>query len=58
LFLLKHLPNLDDPPQVLQGEIFLRLFKIAEIAGFSREEQDAYESSLKYYRDVCKTGDG
>jgi predicted transposase/invertase (TIGR01784 family) len=52
LFLLKHLPNLDDPPQPLQDEIFRLLFEVAEIANFSREEQKAYQNSLKYYRDL------
>ena len=52
LFLLKHLPNLEDQPQTLQEEIFQQLFTIAEIANFSREEQNAYENSLKYYRDL------
>ena len=52
LFLLKHLPDLNDPPQVLQEETFRQLFEVAEIANFSIEEQDAYENSLKYYRDL------
>jgi predicted transposase/invertase (TIGR01784 family) len=52
LFLLKHLPNLDDPPQPFQEDIFKLLFEVAEIANFSREEQEAYQNSLKYYRDL------
>jgi predicted transposase/invertase (TIGR01784 family) len=52
LFLLKHLPNLDEPPKSLQGEVFNLLFRIAELANFTRQELDAYESSLKYYRDL------
>lgn len=30
----------------------MRLFEVAEIANFSIVEQDAYEDSLKYYRDL------
>ncbi len=52
LFLLKHLPDLSDPPQSLQEVTFKQLFEVAEIANFSAEEQDAYEDSLKYYRDL------
>lgn len=33
-------------------ETFQKLFEAAEIAGFSSEEKDAYEDSLKYYRDL------
>ena len=52
LYLLRYLPNLDDPPANLQEDSFKRLFEVAEIANFSIEEQDAYEDSLKYYRDL------
>ncbi|MEO1394847.1 MAG: Rpn family recombination-promoting nuclease/putative transposase [Cyanobacteria bacterium J06634_5] len=52
LFLLKHLPELGDPPKALQEQTFRQLFETAEIANFSLDEQDAYEDSLKYYRDL------
>ena len=52
LFLLKHLYELNDRPEVLQEGIFRRLFEVAEIAQFSRAEQEGYENSLKYYRDL------
>lgn len=52
LFLLRHLPDLDDPPAAFQEDPFMRLFEVAEIANFSIAEQDAYEDSLKYYRDL------
>ncbi|MEL6555408.1 MAG: Rpn family recombination-promoting nuclease/putative transposase [Cyanobacteria bacterium J06621_11] len=51
LFLLKHLPDLTAPPDVLKEDTFERLFEVAEIAKFSVVEQNAYENSLKYYRD-------
>ena len=52
LFLLEHLPDLDDPPPALQEDTFLQLFEVAEIANFSYSELDAYGDSLKYYRDL------
>ncbi|MEO0648613.1 MAG: Rpn family recombination-promoting nuclease/putative transposase, partial [Cyanobacteria bacterium J06650_10] len=52
LYLLKHLSELSDPPEALQESRFSKLFEVAEIANFSPEEQDAYEDSLKYYRDI------
>jgi predicted transposase/invertase (TIGR01784 family) len=52
LYLLKHLAELSDRPQSLQEEIFNDLFDAAEIANFSPTEQDTYQNSLKYYRDM------
>lgn len=52
LFALRHLAELSDRPQPLQEGVFSRLLDVAEIANFSRTEQETYESSLKYYRDL------
>ncbi|NEQ98856.1 MAG: Rpn family recombination-promoting nuclease/putative transposase [Cyanothece sp. SIO2G6] len=52
LYLLRHLPELDDRPAPFQDSVFLELFEIAEIANFSSDEQETYERSLKYYRDL------
>ncbi|NET62607.1 MAG: Rpn family recombination-promoting nuclease/putative transposase [Symploca sp. SIO2E6] len=52
LFLLRHLSKLEAPPEALQEVVFERLFEISEIANFSAVEQEAYENSLKYYRDL------
>jgi len=52
LFVLKHLPNLQDRPAALQERVFQKLFKQAEIAQFSVADREAYEDSLKYYRDL------
>ncbi|MDV3350643.1 Rpn family recombination-promoting nuclease/putative transposase [Leptothoe sp. LEGE 181152] len=52
LYVLRHLPELDDRPQPFQDPVFLQLFEIAEIANFSPTEQDSYQNSLKYYRDL------
>ena len=52
LYVLKHLPYLDNRPKALQEKIFARLFEAAEIAKFTPDERERYESSLKYYRDL------
>jgi predicted transposase/invertase (TIGR01784 family) len=52
LFLFRHLAQLDAPPPPLQEEIFTELFEVAEIANFSPDEQQSYQNSLKYYRDL------
>ncbi len=52
LYVLKHLPNLENRPKALQERIFQKLFDAAEIARFQPEEKAAYEVSLKYYRDM------
>ena len=46
VFLLKHLSQLDHPPEKLQEEIFNQVFEIAEIAKFSPDEQKVYQNSL------------
>lgn len=57
LFVLRHLPDLQDRPKALQERIFEKLFKTAEIAKFSQKERQEYEDSLKYYRDLVNTVD-
>ena len=52
LFVLKNLHKLDRVPDKLRENIFLQLFKTAEIAKFTPEEHKNYENSLKYYRDL------
>ena len=52
MFLLRHLAELNDRPQRLEEGIFPELFAAAEIANFSPTEQETYQNSLKYYRDM------
>ncbi|MEO0770739.1 MAG: Rpn family recombination-promoting nuclease/putative transposase, partial [Cyanobacteria bacterium J06649_4] len=52
LYLLRHLPDLEDRPPLFKDPIFLQLFEIAELAKLSRQEQVSYHNSLKYYRDM------
>jgi len=52
LYVFTHLSQLQDRPKQLQDKIFTKLFETAEIAKFSPKEREAYEESLKYYRDL------
>jgi predicted transposase/invertase (TIGR01784 family) len=52
MYVLQQLPNLQSRPQALQEKVFQKLFETAEIAKFTRDEQNGYEASLKYYRDL------
>ena len=52
LFAIRNLARLDDVPAALREAVFNRFFEMAEIAQFDPEERDAYEQSLKYYRDI------
>ena len=49
---MRHLAELTDRPQPFQEGIFPELFAAAEITNFSRTEQETYQNSLKYYRDM------
>ena len=58
MFVLRNLSGLMERPAALQERVFERLFKAAEIAGFSQQELFEYEDSLKVFRDwysVMKT---
>ena len=52
LYVFTHLSKLQDRPKKLQERVFKRLFEQAETAKFTPEEKEAYEESLKYYRDI------
>lgn len=51
LYVLKNLNRLQEKPVKFQERIFEKLFNEAEIAKLNPEEMDAYEKSLKSYRD-------
>ena len=57
LYLFRHLPDIEGQPRPFQDPVFLQLFEVAEIANLSRDEQDSYQSSLKYYRDMSNVID-
>lgn len=52
MYVFTHLSQLSDRPEKLQDRIFTKLFEAAEIAKFTTVEREAYEESLKYYRDI------
>ncbi|NBU96994.1 MAG: Rpn family recombination-promoting nuclease/putative transposase [Spirochaetia bacterium] len=52
LYFLKNLENFNDIPSILKEEVFLEGFRKAEMANFNTSERDAYEMSLKRYRDL------
>ena len=47
MYALNRMSSLNQVPEVLQDDTFLRLFKIAETAGLSEAESQAYRESLK-----------
>ncbi|PID27666.1 MAG: hypothetical protein CR982_05180 [Candidatus Cloacimonadota bacterium] len=55
IYAFRYLHRLQERPPKLQEEIFNKLFEIAEIAKFTKEECIEYESSLKYYRDFMNS---
>ncbi|WP_455585200.1 Rpn family recombination-promoting nuclease/putative transposase [Bacteroides sp.] len=52
MFVLRNLSSLLERPVALQERVFERLFRAAEIAGFSKTERYEYEESLKVFRDM------
>jgi predicted transposase/invertase (TIGR01784 family) len=52
LYVLKHLPKLQEKPLKLQERVFGKLFESAQIAKFNQEEMQKYEESLKVYWDI------
>ena len=52
MYVIRNLNKLDRIPDELKEQIFMHLFEVAEIAKFSKEEAEAYEDSLKSYRDL------
>ena len=52
LYFLKNLESFNSIPAVLKEQVFEKGFRIAELAGYSREQLKEYEESLKIYRDL------
>lgn len=51
LYAIRHLSDLLERPKELYEAVFERFFEQAEILKFNRQERQAYEYSLKNYRD-------
>lgn len=56
-YIFKHLHELQDIPAALNEAVFLKLFDVAQIACFDAAERQAYQDSLKYYRDLKNVTD-
>ncbi|MDQ1351843.1 MAG: Rpn family recombination-promoting nuclease/putative transposase [Acidobacteriota bacterium] len=52
LYFLKHLESIESIPEILNEQVFLKGFEIAQIANFDEKELSEYEESLKIYRDL------
>ena len=52
LYVLKHMEKFDRIPEKIKDKIFQKVFNLAEYHNLSQEEREAYEDSLKYYRDL------
>ena len=52
IYFLKHLEDFENIPGILNEEIFVKAFHVAEIANFTPEQLARYEESLKTYRDL------
>jgi predicted transposase/invertase (TIGR01784 family) len=52
LYFIKHLEDFQSIPEIFKDTIFQEAFKKAEIANYSKKEQEEYEESLKSYRDL------
>jgi len=57
LFVLKNLNKLDRIPVELKENVFLKLFKTAEIAKLNKQEFRKYQESLNAYRDIKNSVD-
>lgn len=55
LYLLKNIGELDEIPERLQRILFKKIFNLAEITHYSPQARQAYEESLKEYRDYYNT---
>ena len=52
LFSLKHLSKLEDRPVSVQGKVFEKLFRLAEIKQLTKEDMETYKKSVLEYQDV------
>lgn len=52
LYFLKHLEDFQEIPKLFDDPVFEQTLEKAELARFDRKEWDAYEQSLKVYRDM------
>lgn len=52
IYFFKYLHTLEDIPETLNNEMFIKAFGIAETTNLNKEKRLEYEASLKAYRDL------
>ena len=57
IYFLKNLEDFTEIPSILNEPIFQEAFEVAKVANFNQNQLDAYEESLKNYRDYHNTMD-
>ncbi len=57
IYFLKNLEDFTEIPSILNEPIFQEAFEVAKVANFNQTQLDAYEESLKDYRDYHNTMD-
>jgi predicted transposase/invertase (TIGR01784 family) len=57
LYILKNLPDLKEVPEAFRQGVLAKIFKVADMANLSKEERQAYEQSVKQYRDLKNVTD-
>ncbi len=57
IYFLKNLEDFTEIPSILNEPIFQEAFEVAKVANFNQNQLDAYEESLKDYRDYHNTVD-
>lgn len=55
LYILKNISKMEEIPPKLQQVLFEKVFDIAKVSNYNPKERQAYEESLKYYRDYYNT---
>ena len=57
MYVFRNLDRLQNYPDQLQEKIFKKFFQQAELSNLNNEQKEAYEDSLKIYRDINNTID-
>nr|CAA6827752.1 MAG: conserved hypothetical protein [uncultured Thiotrichaceae bacterium] len=57
LYTFRHLHELDSVPDELSEEVFTKLFALSDLTRYTPKDRQAYEDSLKYYRDLKNSND-
>jgi predicted transposase/invertase (TIGR01784 family) len=58
LYVLKNMDVLQQLPKTFQCEAFRKLKEVSDISRLTEDERDAYESTLKHYRDAINVYEG